>query len=62
VNPGLHIGDRVTMVNCTGCAAGTITDFSRNRVQVELDDEPNVRWLLRPESLRPVPTAEQVTR
>jgi hypothetical protein len=57
-----HVGDRVQMVNCTGCPLATVLGFSRNRVEVELDDEPNVRWLLRPESLRPVPTAEQVTR
>jgi hypothetical protein len=57
MNTALRIGNRVELINCTRCQPGTVTGFSRNRVELELDDEPNVRWLLRAESLRLVATA-----
>jgi hypothetical protein len=57
-----QVGDKVTLTSCTGCPPGEILGFTRNRVIVELNDMPGTKWLLRPESLRLIPTAEQVTR
>jgi hypothetical protein len=48
----LQIGDRVELVSCSGCAAGTVVALQRNRIQVVFDDMANNRWLLRPESLQ----------
>jgi hypothetical protein len=48
----LRIGQRVELTNCTRCAAGTVTGYSRNRIQVTFDDMPQTRWLLRPEALQ----------
>ena len=50
----LRVGNRVELINCTRCQPGTVTAFSRNRIEVVFDDMPGTRWLLRDESLRMV--------
>jgi hypothetical protein len=54
----LRIGDRIVMVSCTHCPAGTVTALTRTRIEVVLDDMPGTRWLLRPESLQIVARKE----
>ena len=54
----LRIGNEVELINCSRCSSGTVTGFSRNRIEVVFADQPGTRWLLRAESLRLV---EQVT-
>jgi hypothetical protein len=51
-----QLGDRVELLSCAGCAAGTVTALGR-RVEVSFDDQPGSRWMLKRESLRLVTTA-----